>query len=407
MKISKIYLKVKDPRKARGVRYNVEAAVHMIMAGLIAGRNTLLSTWSYCQELTLEQRQQLGLPRGRNMSYSNLTLLVRHIDPEELKEAIKLCMESQTHNVRGITAQNSKLHEQSTSNALSDMDAKAKPGLDLWHVDGKTIRGSYNKRKDKEACQVLSAYNSKTRLVEDQEVIENHDEHKAMLGLVQRHDSLEGKLMSGDAIFLSPVICEEITRRDGHFLFTLKDNKKSLKRATLLAFEEATQAESQGTATIRRYCDDVSLAHGRVEQRSIEVIDMPWEYQNGYSAIKQLCRVTRVRHDKSNGHGATEVALLVTSLDKDQASARALLRANRTHWSVENNLHWIKDVIFEEDKSRVREGNSPVVLSMLRGFAHTILSSFSKKITETRRWFSMMRSRVIKLFSSPPRRLLT
>ena len=88
MKIDNIFLNVKDPRKARGIRYSINAVLHAVLAGLISNKNTLKSIWRFCEGLTLLQKQGLGFDNGVIPCYSNITVLMRQIDPQELQASI-------------------------------------------------------------------------------------------------------------------------------------------------------------------------------------------------------------------------------------------------------------------------------------------------------------------------------
>ncbi len=83
-----------------------------------------------------------------------------------------------------------------------------------------------------------------------------------------------------------------------------------------------------------------------------------------------------------------------------QQSPEELLKFNRSHWSCENNLNWIKDKVFEEDKSTISTGEAPLIMSLLRTITLAIIALFSNKITETRENFNNYRHRLFKLFST-------
>ncbi|WP_375332632.1 MULTISPECIES: hypothetical protein [unclassified Candidatus Tisiphia] len=83
-----------------------------------------------------------------------------------------------------------------------------------------------------------------------------------------------------------------------------------------------------------------------------------------------------------------------------QQSPEELLKFNRSHWSCENNLNWIKDKVFEEDKSTISTGEDPLIMSLLRTITLAIIALFSNKITETRENFNNYRHRLFKLFST-------
>lgn len=118
----------------------------------------------------------------------------------------------------------------------------------------------------------------------------------------------------------------------------------------------ARQADQQ-TATTQ------DKGHGRLETRTIETLTQvpPWL---DWPGAKQVCRLTRTRTLK--GQTSVEIVLAITSLTRLRASATQLLAVARTHWSVENRLHYVRDVSLGEDACRVRSGHAPQNLAALR-----------------------------------------
>ena len=106
--------------------------------------------------------------------------------------------------------------------------------------------------------------------------------------------------------------------------------------------------------------------HGRLEMRSIETLTQmpPWL---SWPGVQQICRITRQRTLK--GETSVEIVLAVTSLTRLRADAKKLLALTRQHWSIENRLHYVRDVSMGEDACRVRSGHAPQNLSALRNLA--------------------------------------
>jgi len=112
--------------------------------------------------------------------------------------------------------------------------------------------------------------------------------------------------------------------------------------------------------------------HGRIEIRRI------WTSTqlNGYLDFPytaQVARIERITTQVKTGKTRTEVVYLITSLSKDKADAKRLLALNRGHWEIENRVHWVRDVNFDEDRSQVRTGAGPRVMATLRNLAISLL----------------------------------
>ena len=105
--------------------------------------------------------------------------------------------------------------------------------------------------------------------------------------------------------------------------------------------------------------------HGRIETRTIFVIQGAPKGCS-FPFVEQICRIDRQRHDFKGNLISSETAYAVTSQSQKQASPEDLLSQNRGHWSIENGLHYVRDVTFGEDQSRIRKNKGPHVMAILR-----------------------------------------
>ena len=117
---------------------------------------------------------------------------------------------------------------------------------------------------------------------------------------------------------------------------------------------------------------EVSKGHGRIETRTIQTSTA----LNDYLDFPYVHQVFRIKREVTNLEGKNpreEIAYGLTSLTEEKASPEDLLRYNRGHWSIENELHWVRDVTFDEDRSRIRAGNGPQVMASLRNLSIGLL----------------------------------
>ena len=132
--------------------------------------------------------------------------------------------------------------------------------------------------------------------------------------------------------------------------------------------------------------EEPAVAHGRREQRILWAIAHPgvlaWiggtgTHRTPWPHVRQLCRIERhrtpVRHGRPPGPTSVEVAYFITSLPPERADAATLLRHQRGHWQIENGLHYVRDVTFDEDRSTVRSGAAPQTLAACRNLAMALL----------------------------------
>lgn len=108
--------------------------------------------------------------------------------------------------------------------------------------------------------------------------------------------------------------------------------------------------------------------HGRIEVRKIQTSTALNEYLE-FPYVAQVCRIERVTYNLDGDFMRSEVAYGITSLSPEKADAKRLLSLNRGHWCIENRLHWVRDVTFDEDRSQIRVGEGPRVMATLRNLA--------------------------------------
>ena len=220
----------------------------------------------------------------------------------------------------------------------------------LVNIDGKTLRGS--RSVGGSPTHLVSLFCDKiSGVLGQQKSSVGGGEIGSALDLLSKID-LKNMIITGDAMFSNEKICQSIKDQGGDYIFTVKNNQKQLVKDIETAFED----EKHG-ANRRIFKQEIDKKHGRIEQRSIQVIDMTWEYQNGHATIKQIAKLERYRFE--NGKESRKIVHLITSLDKEKANPKMLLQLNRDHWAIENKLHYQRDTAFKEDHSTIRKGNAP------------------------------------------------
>jgi len=237
---------------------------------------------------------------------------------------------------------------------------------ELIHIDGKRISGSVDKMlQDKKPAEgglsaelIVNAYASENHVVVAQvNVTESGDEKVGAKQLIdQLH--LKGKTISGDGNFCTKDILKRIRLKGGDYMMTLKKNQPILYRLCEQFFEEYPCEQS--------HYNTEDNNHGRYEYRfyhalSADLFDV-CKFKE-YAGLKQFVKVFRSRTERRKQKTTEEVHYYMTSSEKP---IKDLARMIRNHWSVENQLHWVLDVEFKEDKSRKRTGNQASNFSVIR-----------------------------------------
>ena len=182
-----------------------------------------------------------------------------------------------------------------------------------------------------------------------------------------------------------------VRAQDGHVVLTVKDNQPTLATDLAALFVDPVTSVAQAQT------DD---AHrGRREQRCLRVSTDLTAYLatcSPWPEIAQVAQLTRNVHRK--GKRRSETVYLITTLAPEQASAQRLLELVRGHWHIENRLHYVRDVTFGEDRSRLRTGHAPHLLAALRNLVITLIHrSGSDQIAASRRAFAYHPERALAL----------
>lgn len=183
-------------------------------------------------------------------------------------------------------------------------------------------------------------------------------------------------------------ICKAIKDQGGDYFFVVKDNQKSRRKDIEHYFNETPTTPIENT----------TLGHGRVETRRLWVQRTPWNLYHWHKC-KHLCKIERIRYNKSTGKESTEIAYAITSLEDHEASPEKLLQLWQDHWKIENQLHWTKDVEFQEDRSIVRKGNSPRFFSCIRNKSIEILANRKNRLKYERETLARFPGRSIKVLN--------
>jgi predicted transposase YbfD/YdcC len=235
-------------------------------------------------------------------------------------------------------------------------------------LDGKQLRRSHDKREGKAAIHMVSTWATSNRLVLGQvKVDEKSNEITAIPELLSRLD-LHGCLVTIDAMGCQVDIAEQIIEQGGDYLFSLKGNQSNLHEDVELLFDDLE--ESNYTAYQYDHDKSVDKGHGRIEIRECWTISAPEiiRYLRGANRFTNLQTVVKVRAERYiDGKKPTvENRYFIGSATTQAAEA---LRATRTHWQVENSLHWILDIAFREDESRIRKNHGAQNFALLRHIA--------------------------------------
>ena len=250
-------------------------------------------------------------------------------------------------------------------------------GTDVIAIDGKTLRNSAAPSQGVRAIHMVSAFATHARLVlAQQKVDEKSNEITAIPALLALLD-VTGQIVTIDAMGCQRAIAQQIQDQGADYILALKGNQETLHDDVRL-FLEAEVAKPASQAIDEVY-EDVDAGHGRIETRRCWVSHhLDWlEQKARWAGLKTVAMIEETR--EMDGHVSTERRFFISSLPAD---AQKIAHAVRAHWRVENSLHWTLDVVFNEDGSRVRTGNAPQNMAIIRHFVFNMLNNAKQRVKD-------------------------
>ena len=238
-------------------------------------------------------------------------------------------------------------------------------------IDGKTIRNSFNKASAVEAIHMVSAWCSKSALVIGQVKVDAKSNEITAVPKLLELLELTGCIVTMDAMGCQKEHVKKIIKKNAEYVLALKGNQGKFHEEVVQYFKDSY--ESNFESVPHSYTEDLNKDHGRIEIRKYWLIkDLEcFSMAKDWTGLKSVGMVESVR--KIGDKTSVERRYYCNSITDIKVFAKAV----RKHWGVENNLHWVLDVAFNEDKSRIRKDNAPENMSILRHIALNMLKKES------------------------------
>jgi predicted transposase YbfD/YdcC len=330
---------LEDPRIERTKRHLLIDVICLAICAVIAGSEG----WEEIEEFGLFHepwlRTFLRLPHGIP-SHDTISRVFRQLKPQ----AFEACFLEWVKT----------LHE--------------RLGFKLIAIDGKTVRRSHDRQTMKSALHVVCAWNVENHIVLGQEAVEAKSNEITAIPELLKVLELKGAIVTIDAMGCQKEIAQQIVAAEGDYILAVKDNQPSLFAALQQHFAEVHDGTG-GVPVSHRVTREE--AHGRKEERHYYTTPLPPALQAQVSAwagcqsVGQV--ISRVERD---GKITDEVRLYICSV---KSQAKRFAAAVRGHWGIENSLHWVLDMTFREDESRIRKDHGPDNFGLLRRIALTLI----------------------------------
>lgn len=242
-------------------------------------------------------------------------------------------------------------------------------GIQVIAIDGKSVRGSYDRESGSKALHLVSAWATEHRLVLAQSKVQDKSNQITAIPALLELLDLQGCIVTLDAMGTQKTIAAQIRQAGADYILCLKANHPTLYQEVTTWFETAKHQQSLPMPTEQT----TSAAHHRIETRRVWAIPIeqlpPLHQATEWVGLQTLVMVERIRHLWNQT--THEVHFYLSSLP---AESPRFGSAIRQHWGIENALHWSLDVTFSEDACRVRSLHAPQNLALLRRFALNTLN---------------------------------
>ncbi len=336
------FQELEDPRISPATRHHLLDIVAIAVCAVICGADTWVEVEAFGQAKRAWLETFLALPHGIP-SHDTFGRVFAALDPDQFEAGFR-----------------------SWVGAVAAVSAGT-----VVAIDGKTLRRSHDRAQGKDALVLVSAWAEANRLLLGQVAVDPGANEIPAIPILLQQVALAGSIVTVDAIGCQTAIAAQIVAQEADYVLALKANQGTLHEAVRVLF---AAGQADGLVSIRHDIQrSIEKNHGRLELRQVWAVDDPavMAYLDPHGAWPNLRSVAMVVTERRvDADIAREVRYYLSSLPGTAATIGAAVRG---HWGIENRLHWVLDIAFREDESRVRHGHASQNLAVLRRLALNLL----------------------------------
>jgi predicted transposase YbfD/YdcC len=337
---------LEDPRKGNARRHDLFELLMIALCTFLCGGESCVDMEEFAEAKEGFLKEFMSL-RGGLPSHDTFSRLFRALDPGQFRECFQAFMSKFSEGCQGVVA-----------------------------IDGKVLRRSFDDASSKSALHMVSAWGCEQRLVLGQIATDAKSNEITAVPKLLDMLSLKGCIVTVDALNCQREIARKIVAQGGDYALALKGNQGTL-HADVLRYLDDPEAVTVVARPV------VEGDHGRIETRvSMVSSDIGWlQSDHQWPGLQAIGKVMRTRKTAKKTTTETAYYLLSTALPPERFG-----EVVRAHWGVENSLHWVLDVVMNEDQARNRLDNGPENLAMLRHMALNLVTKEKSKISKRRKF---------------------
>jgi len=339
--LQSIFEAIEDPRVDRTKQHHLLDIIIIAILGVLCGEEGWVEIESFGKTKEAWLKTCLDLPNGIP-SHDTFGRVFARIDPKQFEECFLNWVRSLNEKIAGVVA-----------------------------LDGKTLRRSHDAANGKKALHMVSAWAAENRLVLAQVAVDEKSNEITAIPELLKLLALEGCIVTIDAIGTQRAIAAQIIEQNGDYALALKENQGNLYENVKDTF--ALARKDQFRDIEHQFYETIEKDHGRLEIRKHWIIDdlEQLTYLDQEGKWKGLQAIGMVVSERRIGlEVTTETRYYLLSFARE---VQRFAISIRSHWGIENSVHWVLDVAFREDESRIRTGHADHNLAVLRHLALNLL----------------------------------
>ena len=329
-----VFAAIPDFRKPRGKRHPFSAIFALACCAMLCGYRSYSAMAEWGRNYGARLAQALGFTHDTPCA-ATLHTIFRRVNRDEVEAHLGAWADS----------------------VVESLPAAPETPEVAMALDGKTLRGS--KKQGAPGTHLLSALAHHVGVTLAQPAVDDKTNEITAVEPLLCQLVLEGRIVTMDALLTQRHVAQTIVDKGGDYVMIVKDNQPQLHADIELVFALPPAGDRQETART------VDIGHGRIEQRNITTSEALGG-SSDWPGLAQVFELGRHVIPQKTTEERVEVVYGVTSLNSERGTPERLLDLVRSHWQIENKLHWVRDVTFDEDRSQVRCGNIPHVMAALR-----------------------------------------